>query len=128
MLGAAAGLGEVGVSVFQDRVLIAMAELTGQAGVSVVMVLLLSVAPLARSGSLSEILVMDKLLWNESGYKAAAAELFAGASGGRNSEFAKALAGLQSFRRTRVALDYVAELLHSVFLFAEFDQRKTFFN
>lgn len=41
MLGATAGFGEVGVRVFQNRVLVAMAELTGEAGVSIVMVLFL---------------------------------------------------------------------------------------
>ncbi len=39
MFGIAAGLGEVGIGVFQDRILIAMTELIGEAGVSVVMVL-----------------------------------------------------------------------------------------
>ena len=36
MFGAIAGLGEVGVGVFQDRVLIAMTELAGEASVFVV--------------------------------------------------------------------------------------------
>lgn len=39
MLRAAAGLREIGVSVFQNRVLVAMAELTSQGGVSIMMVL-----------------------------------------------------------------------------------------
>src|ERR1700676_5611184 len=52
--------------------------------------------------------------------------LFAGAGVGGNSLFAQALAGLQSFRRARVALNYVAEFHYSVFLFAKFDQRETF--
>jgi len=39
VFGAAAGLGEIGVGVFEDGVLVAMAELVFQAGVAVVMVL-----------------------------------------------------------------------------------------
>jgi hypothetical protein len=39
VLGIAAGLGEVGVRVFQDWILIAVTELIGEAGVAVVMVL-----------------------------------------------------------------------------------------
>jgi hypothetical protein len=39
VFGIAAGLGEVGVGVFQDGILIAVTELSGEAGVAVVMVL-----------------------------------------------------------------------------------------
>src|SRR5208282_4479743 len=46
---------------------------------------------------------------------------------GRNSKFAEALAGLQSLRGTRIALNYVAEFRDSVILFAELNQRETFF-
>src|ERR1700678_326365 len=53
--------------------------------------------------------------------------LFARAAVGADSQFAQPFAGLQRFRRARVTLNYVAELLHTAILLAEFNQRETFF-
>jgi hypothetical protein len=57
---------------------------------------------------------------------AASAEIAILSSGDGDSQLAQPVAGLQGFRRVRIALNHPPQFGYAFRLFAQFDQRKTF--
>jgi hypothetical protein len=118
MFWAVSWLGEVCVSAFDAWVLIAVAQLSREAGIGVV------IALYAFSGALGAVgIVFGNLCHSEPPMRLTTDHwpliLFSRSS--RDSQFAEPFAGLQGFVGFRIALDHVPKLHHSILLLAQLD-------
>ena len=116
MFRASTRLGEVRISAFDARVLVAMAELSRKPGIGIVIALCPFSSALGAVG-----IVLRNLVHSEPPMTDhwPPATLFSRPR--RDSQFAQAFPRLQGFVGFGITLDHVAEFHHSIFLLAKFD-------